>query len=168
MDFGVHGITFKLIETLYYYDDDWATGAYELEMKTAARQGTYADLNVYYLSDLFETSGGWLGFCNFPGSVSTDSSIMIEDGCVVASGTLPGGSLAPYNEGVTSTHEIGHWFGLLHVFEGMSCSGSGDLVSDTPQQTVATEGCPTSQDSCLDLEGLDNVHNYMDYSLDKW
>lgn len=169
MDFIPHGITFKLIKTLYHYDDDWATGVDELEMKTAVRQGTYADLNIYYVSDLFETTGSLLGYCNFPGSTSADSSIVILDGCVVDTGTLPGGSLAPYNVGSTSTHEVGHWFGLFHVFQGESCSGSGDLVSDTPQQAVVTRGgCPTSQDSCQDLEGLDNIYNYMDYSLDGW
>ena len=168
IDFSPHGISFELIDTLYHYNDDWATGAYDLEMMTAVRRGTYADLNVYYLSDFYETSSGWLGMCNFPESMSAGSSIIIEDGCVLDSGTLPGGTLAPYNEGATSTHEVGHWFGLLHVFEGLSCSGGGDFVSDTPQQSVATDGCPSSQDSCLDLEGLDNFHNYMDYSLDKW
>ncbi|KAL8797855.1 MAG: hypothetical protein Q9195_000207 [Heterodermia aff. obscurata] len=167
-DFGPHGISFKLIETLYHYNDSWATRGYESEMKTAVRRGTYADLNIYYLSDFYATSDRWLGCCTFPGSLSVNSSIMMQDGCVLDTGTLPGGDLAPYNEGVTSTHEVGHWFGLLHVFGNLSCSGDGDYVSDTPQQSVATQGCPSSQDSCPDLEGLDDVRNYMDYSLDGW
>ena len=168
MDFGTHGITFKLVETFYHYDDDWATGNSAWEMKNTVRQGTYADLNVYYLSDLYETTSEQVGYCPFPDPTSADGSTIIEDGCVVDAGTLPGGSLVPLNKGAASTHEIGHWFGLYHVFQGESCSGDGDLVSDTPQQAVATHGCPTSQDSCPDVEGLDNIYNFMDYSLDQW
>ncbi|KAE8227995.1 hypothetical protein CF326_g7091, partial [Tilletia indica] len=60
--------------------------------------------------------------------------------------------------------EVGHWLGLYHVFQG-GCSGSGDSVSDTPPQSTATSGCPSSQDSCSG-GGLDSIHNYMDYSND--
>ena len=61
---------------------------------------------------------------------------------------------------------MGHWFGLFHVFQGQSCSGAGDSVSDTPIQRVATSGCPSTQDSCPAVAGLDSINNYMDYSDD--
>lgn len=56
--------------------------------------------------------------------------------------------------------------GLLHTFEGYTCSGSGDLIDDTPTESEATEGCPTGKDSCPNHPGADPVNNYMDYSTD--
>jgi len=70
------------------------------------------------------------------------------------------------SQGYTAVHEVGHWFGLLHTFEGRSCDGPGDYVDDTPQQETDTAGCPTGKDSCPDVVGSDMVSNFMDYSSD--
>ncbi|MDI1487458.1 MAG: hypothetical protein OHK93_006728 [Ramalina farinacea] len=161
--YSPHSITFKLISTDFTVNNNWATGNYDSAMKPALRKGNYADLNVYFLSDLGD---GLLGICNFPANAPRGSTTFQQDGCDVLAGSLPGGDVANYNQGGSATHEIGHWFGLFHVFQGQSCSGAGDSVSDTPQQKVATSGCPSSQDSCPNVAGLDNIHNYMDYSYD--
>lgn len=163
--YGSHGISFNLISTDYTVDDDWATGEYDYEMKSQLRQGTYADLNLYFLSDL---TNGILGFCQFPGSFPRGSDAYYTDGCSVLAGSVPGGDVRHYNMGGSAVHEVGHWFGLIHVFQGENCTGDGDAVDDTPQQRSATTGCPVSQDSCPDDAGLDSIHNYMDYSYDEW
>ena len=159
------GISFTLVGSDFTTNNNWATGNYDSTMKPALRKGTYKDLNVYFLSDL---GGGLLGICNFPTNAAPGSSTYNQDGCDVLADSLPGGSATNYNLGGTAAHEVGHWFGLFHVFQGQACTGSGDSVSDTPIQKIATSGCPSSQDSCPNQSGLDNIHNYMDYSDDVW
>ena len=56
------------------------------------------------------------------------------------------------------------------VQKGYTCdpNATGDFVDDTPQESVSTVGCPKKKDSCPDLEGLDPITNFMDYSDDSW
>ena len=161
--YGRYGISYKLISSDFTTNNNWATGNYDSQMKPALRKGNYRDLNIYFLSDL---GGGLLGICNFPANASPGSSTFQQDGCDVLADSIPGGSATNFNLGGTAAHEVGHWHGLFHVFQGQACSGSGDSVSDTPIQKIATSGCPASQDSCPNVSGLDSIHNYMDYSDD--
>ena len=152
-DYAGIGITFTLRDTTFTVDPTWASGEDDLGMKTALRQGSYADLNMYYLSDL---TPSLLGFCYFPTEITEGSDDFFLDGCVVTAESMPGGAIDEFNLGATATHEIGHYLGLFHVFQGQSCTGDGDFVLDTPQQSTATNGCPTNKDSCPNAPGLDS------------
>ena len=132
-------------------------------MKRALRKGGYSALNIYFLPGM----GSNLGYCYFPeaGGATSGSTVQIRDGCTVLSDSVPGGSATNYNLGHTATHEVGHWFGLYHTFQG-GCSGAGDSVADTPAQASASSGCPVGRDSCPSQAGVDPIHNYMDYSYE--
>ncbi|TDZ24962.1 Extracellular metalloprotease [Colletotrichum sidae] len=160
-DFAPHGIAFNLVETTRTVNPTWAQDGNELAMKRALRKGDYGALNLYFLRSL----GGAFGYCYFPTTAAAGSTAFIRDGCSILSSTVPGGSTTNYNLGKTVTHEVGHWFGLYHTFQG-GCTGSGDYVSDTPAQASSTSGCPIGRDSCPSQAGLDPIHNYMDYSVD--
>ncbi|PSK54336.1 hypothetical protein B9Z65_3455 [Elsinoe australis] len=167
--YAASGFSFNTVNTDYSVNNTWATcnsagSQCELDYKSALRKGEYADLNLYYLSDLGGLVG-LLGYAEFPESTVTND-IFIRDGAVNRAGTLPGAETERYNMGITTVHEVGHWLGLFHTFQGFSCSGDGDLVADTPQQLDLTPGCPASADTCPDSPGSDPIHNYMDYTDD--
>ena len=143
-------------------NDSWYNAglgsAAEAQMKNALRIGTADDLNFYTTG-----GGGYLGWATFPNEYATNPKM---DGVICYWATLPGSNYAPYNEGDTGTHEVGHWLGLYHTFQG-GCLGSGDGVADTPAERTTVYGCPTKAlDTCKQNAGLDPYENFMDYTDD--
>ncbi len=73
-----------------------------------------------------------------------------------------------YNLGRTTTHEIGHWLGLFHIWGDEYCGN--DFVSDTPPQAQSNKNlstkCPATFSKCGGIVTTDMNNNYMDYSPD--
>ncbi|KAK7751170.1 hypothetical protein SLS62_006854 [Diatrype stigma] len=167
--FAPHDITFTLENTTRTVDDELAAGLDTASFNTfklTHRQGDAATLNLYYVTNMTTSTGG---ACTYPStSLDPTNPLARLDGCVLQGYSVPGGTgyLNRTFLGEIAVHEVGHWLGLLHTFDGNTCDGNGDYVDDTPAQSKETEmyTCPVGQDSCPDVEGLDPIHNFMDYS----
>ncbi|TFK70945.1 metalloprotease [Pluteus cervinus] len=160
------GVQYNLVKVNYVINPDWFISAgpsmpQQDQMKAALREGGADSLNIYTVSFQDPAITGLLGYSTFPWDYAGNPQ---DDGVVVLFSSLPGGSTENYNLGRTVTHEVGHWLGLFHPFQG-GCDGDGDLVDDTPAEASPAEGCPVSRDTCSS-PGVDPVHNFMDYSYD--
>jgi hypothetical protein len=76
-----------------------------------------------------------------------------------------GNLMAPFNQGRTATHELGHWLNLIHTWGDAACGD--DHVEDTPWQEAANRGCPTAVvKTCGPGPYGDMYMNYMDFTND--
>ncbi|UCD50358.1 MAG: hypothetical protein JSW27_22880 [Phycisphaerales bacterium] len=148
------GIRRKKTNVASFGDDD--------SVKSSASGGLDAWPADKYLNIwVCQLSGGLLGYAQFPGGPADTDGVVIR---CTAFGTT-GTAAAPFDLGRTTTHEIGHWLNLRHIWgdDGNGCSGS-DFVNDTPNQGGPNYGTPAFPHvSCNNGPNGDLFMNYMDY-----
>lgn len=176
--FGAIGFTFTLAGTDYTDSSAWfrmGMGSIE-EVNAKWRLGKITDraLNLYSCAP-----PGYLGWATLPIWLRDYPDY---DGVIIHYQSLPGGD-APFDLGMTGVHEVGHWLGLEHTFNGWDektapdggCYSPGDSIDDTPYEGAPTNGpgegkqCPAvgSQDTCPLIAGADPIDNFMDYADDR-
>jgi hypothetical protein len=108
---------------------------------------------------------------NLPGLEDSDEN-RLTDGVVIwykSFGSVDHGNFvlnASYNKGRTTTHEVGHFFGLRHIWGDLdNCNGT-DYVEDTPVQKTNNSGCPSHPHRTCTPAVVNMFQNYMDYSND--
>jgi len=135
----------------------------EREAKRTLQVDPRSVLNFYTAG----LSSGLLGWATFPWELGGDPE---RDGVVILDSTLPGGNSQNFNFGKTAVHEIGHWLGLWHTFQG-GCGAYGDHVEDTPAHSAPNYGKPERgerHNSCPHAQENSPIHNYMNYVDDEW
>lgn len=127
------------------------------EMRRTLHKGGRSALNLY----ISKPGEGLLGYSSLPWEIDNKPD---QDGVTIHAQSMPGGNKSGFNRGDTLVHEVGHWLGLLHTFQG-GCANPNDRVSDTPAERVPTSRCPAGKNTCP-APGKDPIHNFMDYSYD--
>ncbi len=140
----------------------------------ALKAVSYWDAEEYMNIWVCNLTDQYVGFAQHPVSdlegLENSSTNRLTDGVVIwyrAFGSIDDGAftLDPvFNKGRTTTHEVGHFFGLFHLWgDTAGCNGT-DYVSDTPNQQSRTQGCPTHPrgDSCSDVIMFQNFLDYTD------
>jgi hypothetical protein len=168
------GIEFKLADITRNYSAKASYGPGDMdELAKIASISTERYLNIWVTT----MSNNYLGYTQFPdatglpgldpvnGAENTDG-IMIDYRYFGIGGAV---ASRVYNGGRTTTHEVGHWLGLLHTWGDIDCGN--DYIDDTPQIEDANE---TTDVSCFDVfsnctgtQVRNMIENYMDYSPDR-
>lgn len=156
----------------------WNAPPYSMNYADATiKPNSIWDPNRYLNIWVSPLSGSILGYATFPnptgsgvlglgspyGSATSDG-VFISNTCFGNTGTSSGGS---FNRGRTTTHEIGHWMGLRHIWGDSNCGT--DYCNDTPPAQTSNYGCknfPYRLGTCAGNTTGEMTMNYMDYSDD--
>ncbi len=155
-----------------------------LKPSTSWNPSQYFNIWVARFSDNFSDElSGVLGYAQFPsnsglGGLSSNGGFAETDGVIIdyrafgSSEYATGSYFNGYDKGRTTTHEIGHSFGLRHIWgDNGSCTVNAtdsfkDFCPDTPAANDANYDCVNVYNSCVFAPGNDMTENYMDYTND--
>lgn len=131
---------------------------------------SYWDPDKYLNVWVTNLKSGLLGFAQFPvsdflGLQQDVINSFYPDGVTIDYEFFGTGyNTNDFSRGRTVTHEIGHYFGLRHIWGDGGCN-TDDYLEDTPRQDGpgSSAACQLSRATC---NSVDMVENYMDYSPD--
>ncbi|MEM8507247.1 MAG: zinc metalloprotease [Bacteroidota bacterium] len=157
---------------------EWPKGIFRNPIETDLKPNTIWPTDRYF--NIWTVNfGGFLsrdllGYAQFPDASGLEGLNEIggspeTDGIVIGykyfgsseKGNFPA-LIAPFDLGRTTTHEVGHWLGLRHIWGDGDCTVD-DFCLDTPIAAAPNSGCPVESISC---GTLDLFENYMDYTND--
>jgi hypothetical protein len=139
--------------TIFSFNDD---------MKSSAAGGDDAwDADQYLNIWVCNLQGGTLGYSSIVGGNKAVDGVTV----LYTAFGLGGTAQAPFNEGRTCTHEVGHWLNLIHTWGDAECGD--DQVADTPPQQQADYGNPGGIIITCGNTPYGNMYmNYMDFTDD--
>lgn len=158
-------IQFELVKINRKYVNKrvWATND---DMKRTSRGGINptspsTHLNFWVVNKLTDQGQAVLGYAQFPGGALATDGVVIGYNYFGRVGALS----APFDQGRTATHEVGHWMNLRHIWGDATCGS--DLVADTPTHNEENYGCPAAgHKSTCSGTPVEMTMNYMDYTDD--
>ncbi|MFD0863383.1 zinc metalloprotease [Sungkyunkwania multivorans] len=100
--------------------------------------------------------GGILGYAQFPGGAAATDGVVVSPQYFGTTGFVQ----APFDGGRTTTHEVGHYLNLRHIWGDGRCR-QDDFVADTPSSDRPNYGCPSYPTA--HCRSNDMTMNYMDY-----
>ena len=160
---ATNGIT-RTETNIPFIVDEYATGN-RRRLKHDELGGKSAwDTKKYFNIWVAKYTPGTLGEGCFPGVCSqAEDGIIVDSHVFGTTGTAA--ENAPNHLGRTTTHEVGHYLNLQHIWgpDLGSCTND-DGVDDTPKQFFSSDGCPNHpKNTC---SSNDMFMNYMDYTDD--
>lgn len=142
------------------------------QLKGLSQWDPYRYLNVWLTEGI---QGGILGYATGPNNLTfapQNDGVVIDQAFYGRDNDIPASS---YDLGRTGTHEVGHWLGLPHTFQGgcagtnqVTCLTAGDFICDTPPTAAPNFGCPAPKNTCTEtpVDEMDQTMNFMDYADD--
>ncbi|MFK7748120.1 MAG: zinc metalloprotease [Kordia sp.] len=148
-------IQFSLAGTFRYANSRTSWGTNDLVKSTYPPVTPSTHMNIWVCN----IGGGILGYAQFPGGNSATDGIVVGPQYFGTTGFVA----SPFDEGRTTTHEVGHYLNLRHIWGDGRCNRD-DFVSDTPTSDAPNYGCPSFPTT--NCRSTDMTMNYMDYTND--